>query len=222
MLQRYHRICDEVIAAHGGNVNRRTGDGVLALFGHPQSPTRTTPRRAVRAGLALAPAGRRGPPRGGARVRRVARGPHRDPPRAGAPRPARLRDLRPRTQRRGATPGPGGAGHRRGLRRGAPRGRWLLRDPHPCRPLGEGRRRRRSATTPSSASSLRPPTAVGRGTRPFVGRGDAQTSGCATRSTTPPRPSRRRSSFGASPAWASPGSSPRCWARSSEPPPYRR
>ncbi len=53
VLQRYHRLCDEVITQHGGHVQRRTGDGVLALFGHPLSHEEDT-RRAVRAGLALA------------------------------------------------------------------------------------------------------------------------------------------------------------------------
>ncbi len=52
LLQRYHRLCDEVIAEHGGVVNKRSGDGVLALFGHPYSHEDDT-RRAVRAGLAL-------------------------------------------------------------------------------------------------------------------------------------------------------------------------
>ena len=52
LLQRYHRLCDEVIAEHGGVVNKRSGDGVLALFGHPHSHEDDT-RRAVRAGLAL-------------------------------------------------------------------------------------------------------------------------------------------------------------------------
>lgn len=52
VLQRYHRMCDAVIAAHGGTVNRRAGDGILAVFGHPRSHEDDT-RRAVRAGLAL-------------------------------------------------------------------------------------------------------------------------------------------------------------------------
>lgn len=52
MLRRYHRMCDEAITAHGGTVNNRAGDGVLALFGHPRSHEDDT-RRAVRAGLAL-------------------------------------------------------------------------------------------------------------------------------------------------------------------------
>ena len=53
VLRRYHGMCDEVIASHGGTVNQRVGDGVLALFGHPRSHEDDT-RRAVRAGLALA------------------------------------------------------------------------------------------------------------------------------------------------------------------------
>ena len=52
MLRRYHRVCDGVIEAHGGTVNNRVGDGVLALFGHPRSHEDDT-CRAVRAGLAL-------------------------------------------------------------------------------------------------------------------------------------------------------------------------
>ena len=53
VLRRYHRMCDDVIASHGGTVNNRVGDGVLALFGHPRSHEDDT-RRAVCAGLALA------------------------------------------------------------------------------------------------------------------------------------------------------------------------
>ena len=52
VLQRYHRMCGEVITAAGGTVNQRVGDGVLAIFGHPQSHEDDT-RRAVCAGLAL-------------------------------------------------------------------------------------------------------------------------------------------------------------------------
>jgi class 3 adenylate cyclase len=53
VLQRYHRLCEEVIVAAGGTVNQRVGDGVLAIFGHPRFHEDGT-RRAVRAGLALA------------------------------------------------------------------------------------------------------------------------------------------------------------------------
>jgi class 3 adenylate cyclase/tetratricopeptide (TPR) repeat protein len=52
ILQRYHRMCGDVISAHGGTVNQRVGDGVLAVFGHPRSHEDDT-ARAVRGGLAL-------------------------------------------------------------------------------------------------------------------------------------------------------------------------
>ena len=52
LLQRYHRECTSIIAEFGGQVNRRAGDGVLALFGYPESHEDDT-YQAVRAGLAL-------------------------------------------------------------------------------------------------------------------------------------------------------------------------
>ena len=52
LLRRYHRECDIAITDHGGRVSRKTGDGVLAFFGHPTSHEDDT-ARAVRAGLAI-------------------------------------------------------------------------------------------------------------------------------------------------------------------------
>ena len=52
LLRRYHRLCQDVIHAYGSTVNSTAGDGVLAIFGHPNSHEDDT-RRAVCAGLAL-------------------------------------------------------------------------------------------------------------------------------------------------------------------------
>jgi len=52
IVRRYHRECEHAITDHGGRVARKTGDGVLAFFGHPTSHEDDT-ARAVRAALAI-------------------------------------------------------------------------------------------------------------------------------------------------------------------------
>src|SRR6478735_7176075 len=52
IVRRYHRECEHAITDHGGRVARKTGDGILAFFGHPTSHEDDT-ARAVRAALAI-------------------------------------------------------------------------------------------------------------------------------------------------------------------------
>ena len=52
MLANLHRLCHEIVPYHGGLIARMQGDGVLALFGHPE-PREDDGRRATEAALQL-------------------------------------------------------------------------------------------------------------------------------------------------------------------------